>query len=62
MNMHQASYLVTIRLIILFNNSYILGIYSDSIIFLKRKFMFWAFALAALFVQTYGGVFLITFC
>ena len=62
MNMHQASYLVTIRLIILFNNSYILGIYNDSIIFLKRKFMFWAFVLAALFVQTYSGIFLITFC
>ena len=62
MNMHQASYLVTIRLIILFNNSYILGIYNDSIIFLKRKFMFWAFVLAALFVQIYSGIFLITFC
>ena len=62
MNMHQASYLVTIRLIILFNNRYILGIYNDSIIFLKRKFMFWAFVLAALFVQIYSGIFLITFC
>ena len=51
-----------IRLIMLFNAGFILGIYNDSIIFLKRRLIFCVFVLSALLVQTYNRDFLLTFC